>query len=96
MYIIENILFYWFIFKSSKKGPTTSSLHALLPVQRHVLRFLSEPRVKFIDVVHGSSLTASTASALRLQLCFISWKISHVLILTNYQLPIQTFLKGQI
>ena len=68
--------------------PTKSSLPGLLPVQRHVLRLNRQSRVQFRDGVHGSSLTASTASALRLLLPAPSAvkTISHVLILTNHQL----------
>ena len=55
-------------------GTYKSSLPALPPVQRRVLRFLRESRVRFRDGDHGSSLTAFNASALRSQLCFISWR----------------------
>ena len=61
-----------FIFNALKRAPTNTSLPALPPVQRRVLRFLRGSRVLFIDVVHGSSLTASTASALRIQRRYIS------------------------
>ena len=57
-----------------KRAPTKSSLPALPPVQRRVLRFLRESRVRFRDGSHGSSLTASNTSALRSRLCYISWK----------------------
>ena len=63
-----------FILNPLKRAPTKSSLPGLIPVHRHVLRFLRESRVRFRDGYQGSSLTASNASALRSRLCYISWK----------------------
>ena len=63
-----------FLLNALKRSPTKSSVAGLPRVQRHVLRFHSEYRVRFRDSVHGSSLTASRASSLSLQPCYISWK----------------------
>ena len=63
-----------FLLNALKRSPTKSSVAGLPRVQRLVLRFHSESRVRFRDSVHGSSLTASRASSLSLQPCYISWK----------------------
>ena len=66
-----------FLLNALKRSPTKSSVAGLPRVQRlpqEVLRFHSESRVRFRDSVHGSSLTASRASSLSLQACYISWK----------------------
>ena len=62
-----------FLLNALKRSPT-NSVAGLPRVQRLVLRFHSESRVRFRDSVHGSSLTASRASSLSLQPWYISWK----------------------
>ena len=84
MYADENTFFNWIM------APTKSSLPALPPVQRCVLRFLRESRVRFRDGDHGSSLTASDASGVRVDsgvnsAISVGKTTSNVLILTNHQ-----------
>ena len=82
MYAEENTSFFTGLFISIpliplislKRPPTNSSPPGLLPVQRRVLRVLRESRVRFRDGDHGSSLTASSVSALSLLICSIICK----------------------